>query len=367
MLLTLPITYALCAPVQAQSAMNPAMSFIADIALAAFSADEPMQSGAHDPAVNGFNLQQLELAVSKPVDPYFRFDANLVFSLHGVEIEEVYATTQALPGRFQIRAGQFLTRFGRVNATHPHSWLFVDQAFPIGRVFGGEGNRGLGVEASWLAPLPWALELAVSETMAGGEATARSFYGPEDLGVASPLHLQTTAVIEQFFPISDDWSLLWGLSWASGPNASGRDNRSEVYGTDLYLKWRPISSGSHHIVSIEGELLHRRRQVPEDVLADWSSFEQLFWRFSKRWGVAARHEWGAPAFDMAGAIAEDPLDPQWTADRHRLGANLTVWPTEFSRLRLQGARDVAGWLDEPHWSAFLAFEVSVGAHGAHKF
>ena len=347
--------------------MNPDISFIADLALAAFTADEPMQSGGHDPVENGFNLQQLELAVGKPVDPWFRFDANLVFSPFGVEIEEVYATTLALPGRLQVRAGQFLTRFGRANATHPHTWDFVDQPFPIGRIFGGEGNRGLGVEASWLAPLPWYSELVLSETMAAGASTARSFYGADDLGVDSPLDLQTTAALKQFFPLGSDLSLLWGFSWASGPNGSGRSNRSEVYGTDVYLKLRPISRGSYTTVSLQGELLYRRRQVPEDVLSDWSAFSQLFWRFSRRWGLAARHEWGAPALGMDGAVADDPLDPDWTAQRHRLAADITFWPTEFSRLRLQGSGDMAGWLDAPEYAAFLAFEFNVGAHGAHRF
>ena len=55
------------------------------------------------------------------VDPYFRFDSNLVFSQFGVEIEEAYATTLDLPANLQVRAGQFLTRFGRINATHPHA------------------------------------------------------------------------------------------------------------------------------------------------------------------------------------------------------------------------------------------------------
>ncbi|MFN7143585.1 MAG: zinc-regulated TonB-dependent outer membrane receptor, partial [Myxococcota bacterium] len=81
--------------------LNPDIAFIGDIAFAYFTADEPLQMGGHDPTANGFTLQQLELSVSKSVDPYFRFDSNIVFSLEGVEVEEVYATTLALPGRLQ--------------------------------------------------------------------------------------------------------------------------------------------------------------------------------------------------------------------------------------------------------------------------
>lgn len=351
----------------ATTPMNPDLAIITDVALAGFTADEPMQSGGHDPTTNGFNLQQVELSLGGAVDPYFRYDGNLVFSAFGVEVEEAFATTLALPARLQVRAGQLLTRFGRHNPTHPHSWAFVDQPFPIGRVFGGEGNRGLGVEASWLAPLPWSVELVVSETMAGGESTARSFYGATDLGVSSPQDLQGTAALKQFFPLGTDTSLAWGLSFATGPNATGRANRTEIYGTDLFLKYRPLSGGRSTVVSLEGEALWRRRQVPEDVLADWSAFSQVQWRFLPRWGVAGRHEWGSPARGLDGEVADDPLDPTWTADRHRAAAALTFWPTEFSRLRLQGSADLGGWLETPEYAAFLALEVSAGAHGAHAF
>ncbi|MDO9280394.1 MAG: zinc-regulated TonB-dependent outer membrane receptor, partial [Pseudomonadota bacterium] len=68
--------------------LNPDISFVGDVAFAYFSADEPLMSGGHDPQANGFTLQQLEMSVSKSVDPYFRFDSNIVFSLYGVEIEE---------------------------------------------------------------------------------------------------------------------------------------------------------------------------------------------------------------------------------------------------------------------------------------
>ncbi|MCB9741413.1 MAG: zinc-regulated TonB-dependent outer membrane receptor [Alphaproteobacteria bacterium] len=347
--------------------MNPNLSFIADVALAGFNSDEPLQTGGHDPTTNGFNLQQLELSVGSAVDPYFRFDSNIVFSQFGVEIEEVYATTLGLPGRFQLRTGQFLTRFGRINNTHPHAWSFVDQPFAIGRIFGGEGNRGLGLEGSVLLPLPWYVELVASSTMANGASTARSFWGAQDLGVRSPADLQTTAALKQFFPLSDNWSLMTGLSYAVGPNASGRDNHSEVYGGDLYLRYRPISAGSWTIVSLTSEWMLRRRQISGDVLSDVNSYTQLFWQFARRWAVAARYELGTAPWDLSGEVALDPLDPSWTDLRQRTSANVTFWPTEFSRLRLQTAADMHSGRRTPDLSVFLACEFVVGAHGAHKF
>lgn len=344
------------------------LSFVGDFAFAWFSDDEPdLQTGGHDPVDNGFTLQQLEMSIGAAVDPYFRFDANLVFSLFGVEIEEAYATTLDFPAKLQMRMGQFLTRFGRLNATHPHAWHFVDQPFALGRVFGGEGNRGLGVEISWLSPLPWYVELVASATDAAGEATARSFFGGQDLGVETPLDLQYTTAVKQFFALSDNWSLFWGLSAAFGPNPTGRANRSEVYGTDIYLKWRPITYQSYEEVSFQSEWLYRRRQVPEDVLSDVSGYAYVFWRFDRRWGAAVRYGYGSPAYGLEGGVVADYLDPEWTDHRHRVAANLTFWPTEFSRFRVQGAVDYPTWLEDPIYAGFLQAEFVTGAHGAHEF
>lgn len=347
--------------------LNPDISFIADVALAWFTSDEPLQAGGHDPNRNGFNLQQLELAVGKTVDPYFRFDGNIVFSQFGVEIEEVYATTLGLPLGMQVRAGQFLTRFGRINNTHPHTWDFVDQAFAVGRVFGGEGNRGLGVEGSILMPFPWYFEVVASETMANGESTARSFFGARDLGVGTPADFQTTVAAKQFFPLGPDFSLNWGLSWASGPNPTGRRNRTEVYGSDLYLKWRPISRGGFRFATLQAEVFWRRQQVPGDVLQDVGVYAQVLGRFALRWGTAWRYEYGSPTTDLAGDRVPDPQDPSFTAARHRITGNVSFWPTEFSRMRLQAGSDLPRWREKPDWSVMLAFEFAVGAHGAHAF
>jgi hypothetical protein len=345
--------------------MLPDLSIIGDFALAAFSEDENHQTGAHDPSKNGFNLQQLELTFGAAVDPYFRFDGSLVFSQFGVELEEAYGTTLDLPYRLQARFGQMLTRFGRLNATHPHSWDFVDQPFALGRVFGGEGSRGLGVELSYLTPLPWYVELVASATEAAGAATARSFYGGEDLGAEGLHDVLYVAAIKQFFPLSEDWSLLLGFSGAFGPNASGRSNRSEVYGADVYLKYRPIGEGTTGYFAVQSEWLYRRRQIPEDVLDDGSGYTQAIYRFAQRYAVGARYEYGSPARGRDGDVASDPLDPDWTEGRTRIAANVTHYPSEFSRVRLQGSRDFG--LGEPVWAGFLALELMIGAHGAHAF
>lgn len=369
-------------PSASSASLLPDISLIADFAAAWFSGaqDAPLQTGAHDPRHTGFNLQQLELSLSKSVDPYLRFDANIVFGPDEVEVEEAYATTLALPGRIQVRGGQFLTRLGRLNNTHPHSWDFVDQPLILGRFFGAEGNRGLGVEASWLMPLPWYVELLWSVTNADGAETARSFYGepivlkdaaPPSLKVASALDFQHTAALKQFFELGPDWSVAWGLSAAYGPNAFGdlaapfHRTRTLITASDLYIKYRPVTRPSTTTVALQAEWFGRRRDNPFEVATDHAGYAYLLWRFARRFSTAARYEYGS-----AGDPLEIPLSEAMIAHpgvQGRATAAVTFHPSEFSRLRLQGSRSWSGPAHTPGWAAFLAFEVLIGAHGAHPF
>jgi hypothetical protein len=361
--------------------MNPDMSFILDVAGAWFSpgfsftgapgtmADGNYQLGAHDPKQTGFNLQQLELHVEASVDPFFQLQANIVFSKFGVEVEEAYAVSTSLPWGLQARAGQFLTRFGRKNPTHPHSWHFVDQPLVNGKFFGAEGNRGLGVEVSWLAPLPWYLEVLGSVTEANDACCARSYFGGEVLPVLSPLDLLATGGIKQFFPFGDDWSLFWGLSAQSGPNPTGKNNRTEMLGTDLYLRYRPINSPGRTAISWTTEAIVRRMQIPGTVLTDVGMYSQIVAQFMLQFELGARVE------AVSGNIG-DPLDPDWTGVRTRYSAQATYYPSHFSRVRAQLAYGAQGdvtqavWLqpiNRPVVAVFFAFEFLVGAHGSHGF
>lgn len=345
---------------EGSSSANPDLAFILDTAFAIFSDPENLQGGGHDPTRTGFNLQQLELSIQSNVDPFFGFRANLVFSQFGVEIEEVYATTLSLPNNLQLRAGQFLTRFGRLNPTHPHSWSFVDLPLVNAKFFGSEGNRGLGAEVSYLSPLPWFAELSLSATDAAGGCCARSFYGNDDLGVTSPLDVLYTGTLKQFFPLQDALGILWGLSGQLGPNASGLGNRSHILGTDLYVRYKPVNDPNRNIVSLEVEAMHRARQVPFDRLVDYGGRAQLTWQWRQHYELGVRAE-------VVSGLAGDPLDPDWNGWRSRYSGAFTVYPSHFSRVRLQGSVDLPSWREEPIFATFLALEVLVGAHGAHTY
>jgi hypothetical protein len=346
--------------------LNPDISVIADFAAAAFSNDTHLETGAHDPQRNGFNLQALELSFAAAVDPYLRFDSHISLELSGIDVEEAYGTTLGLPLHLQARFGQFLNRFGRLNASHPHTWNFSDQPFALGRVFGAEGNKGLGGELSWLTPLPWYVELVGSTMMAEGGDTSRSFLGDTERQLRGPKDLEWLAAAKQFFPLGENWSLAWGLSGAFGPNPSGPGNRSAIYGSDLYLKYRPITAQSPIVVSLTSEWYYRRRQAPDDIVQDVSSYTELFLRFAERWATAARYEYGTAPFGVHAGPIIDPLDPQWTAERQRVALALTHYPSEFSRFRLQVSRDMPGWR-AASWAGFLTAELAIGAHGAHAF
>ena len=350
---------------------------------------EDLQLGGHDPRVNGFTLQNLELVLDGAVDPYFRAQANLIFQIDSkgesnFELEEAHAETTSLPGNFQVKAGQFVTEFGRLNPTHPHAWSFVDVPLVNGRFFGADGLRNPGARLSWLTPTPFYSELFLAVQNSFGE-TASSFGSDHD---GEPLfgrpavdrdldsfgELLFTPRYAVSFDLSSTVTLLAGASAAWGPNASGDDTATQIYGVDAYLKWKAANHhGGFPFVAWQTEAMVRRYEagaydgsdpaqpdpLPAETLTDYGFYTQLTYGFRKGWVVGLRGDWVS---GDSSAFAPDPdRDPRW-----RLSPNLTWFPTEYSKLRLQynlDDREDEG-LDHSVW---LQMEFTLGAHAAHKF
>jgi hypothetical protein len=391
---------------------------------------DALQPGGHDPKQRGFTVQNLETVFDGKVDPYFRGQANVVMTIDPdgetiIEAEEAYLETMSLPWNLQLKAGQYFTEFGRLNPTHPHAWAFVDQPLVYGRFFGADGLRNPGARLSWLVPTPFYSELLLSVQNSSGE-TATSFrsagahsHGGEEEEEALPFalrhpdndrgvrHVDDMLFAPRYvmsFNLSDAQTLLLGASAAFGPNSSGEegDTRTQIYGLDLTWKWKPVTHhGGFPFVQWQtegmvrrfkagafdwdengngavddGELADLRTGLPasfgSESLTDYGIYSQVLYGFRKGWvaGLRGDYVWGekgdyekfAKSFNGGPAFTIDPArDCRW-----RISPNITWYPTEFSKFRLQYNYDRRRHIGEDH-SLWLQFEFLLGAHAAHKF
>ena len=342
-------------------------------------ADEPLanlQAGGHDPGRNGFTVQNVELFFGGAVDPYLDAQVNLIFMIDRggetvVELEEAFLTTRALPYGLQVKAGQYFTEFGRQNGQHPHAWAFADQPVVLSRFFGGDGLRSQGARLAWLTPLPWYSELFLGAQNANGETVTSFLWSPagevggytliDRGGARNAANLLWSGRWLNGVDLSDTLSANLGASVLIGPNASGRDTDTRIAGVDLYLKWRPrVNERGFPFVAWQTEWLARDYQTPDATLQDRGGYTQVLWGFQPRWVGGLRLE-------SANGTGDDGTDPLRDR-RKRYAANLTFYPTEFSKLRLQYNRDWAEHLPgHAANSLWLQYEFNLGAHTAHKF
>ena len=367
------------------------ISFDGQFALAYSSARDlyNVEVGDHDPQQRGFNARNLEIALDGAVDPYFEGFANIVLKLDNdnqteIEAEEAFLQTTGLPAGLQVKAGQFFSAFGRLNPTHPHTWDFADAPLVHGLLLGPDGLRGVGAQVSWTLPLPWYSQLT-GAVQNGRGGTGYSFRNPGDNGIffgrettdREARGLQDFVWIPRFensFNLSDTQTVLAGVSGAFGSNETGATSRTQIYGGDLLYKWKsPRAEGGFPFVKWQSEVMYRRfeagRGIDEsfpvaETFHDWGMYSQVLWGFKKGWVAGVRGDY------LQNQDSKYTNDPS-RQDRSRVSGQITWYPTEFSKLRLQYNHD---FIDESEFfagrdvdSLFLQFEFILGAHGAHKF
>ncbi len=358
----------------------------------AYSSDKHLSQvevGDHDPQQRGFNARNIELAFDGAVDPYFEGFANIVFKLDNdnntdVEVEEAFLQTTNLPFNLQLKGGQFFAAFGRINPTHPHTWDFADDPLVHGILLGPDGLRGVGAQISWVVPVPWYSQVLLG-VQNGRGGTGYSFRNPGDDGVF--FDRQTTdremrglydfvwiPRWENSIDLSPTQVVLAGVSAAIGSNDTGDETRTQIYGADLLYKWKSAKAeGGFPFVKWQTEFMYRRYEAGlgandtfpvAETFHDWGMYSQIVWGFSKGWVAGLRG-------DYMHMTDSEFTDDDQRQTRSRISANITWYPTEFSKIRLQYNHD---FFEENFFlpgrdvdSVFLQFEFILGAHGAHKF
>ncbi len=186
---------------------------------------------------------------------------------------------------------------------------------------------------------------------------------------------------EHAFDLSDELTAVFGASGLYGPNSTGRDGDTWLYGLDMKWRWTPADSfRGYPFLTWQTELIKRDYHaarytteaddgdvvsLPGGTLKDWGLYSQLLYGFRTGWAAGLRLEYagGSGRGHGDGGRRMDPFRD----DRYRVSPLLVWRPTEFSRIRLQYNFDSAAHLTDDAHGVWLGFEWLYGAHPAHDF
>ena len=232
-------------------------------------------------------------------------------------------------------------------------------------LFGEDGLRGPGAQASVLLPLPWFATLyaeAFSITPPDDLAGVSTFGGGARL---TPDNLTYTAELEQFFELAESHSLLVGLNFATGRSVDCLTGapcvpRRRRGAAQLSLRRRPllqVEAGQRRPelrqLPVDHRVLrphagrrgaHRRGRLQRGGRADRPS---LLPRRAVRSDRACRAGRASP-----GATAAPARSPSRPASSRGCASTRRSWAAPACQSTTVG---------------FLQVEYSMGAHGAHPF
>jgi hypothetical protein len=370
------------APVAASNAFNPDISMILGGSFNNLSRDPsgyriqgfmPLD-GEVGPGARSFNLGESELTLSSNIDPMFA--GRLTFALSGeneIGVEEAFVQTRALSGGFNARAGRFLSGIGYLNGQHAHTWDFADAPLAYQAFFGGQYKTD-GARLTWLAPTDTFIELGIE----AGNGSSAPGNDRNKNGVNA-----TALFAHAGNDIGDSASWRAGLSYLrTGAGERGFDNdgvpaafsgRSRILVADAVYKWAPNGNATQRNFKLQGEYLQRKESgtlasdTDSGAYASRQSgwYAQALYQFMPAWRAGLRLERlrsGTPEIGLASAMFPilDAYAPQ------RASIMLDYSPSEFSRMRLQLARDEAR-AGAPDNQVFLQYIMSLGTHAAHAF
>jgi hypothetical protein len=356
--------------------------------------------GEFNPEARSWSLGESELAISANIDPHFRgtFLAS-ISPANEVSIEEAHIQTLGLGNGLGIKAGRFFSGIGYANEQHPHAWDFSDASLPYQAYFGSQLGYD-GVQVKWLAPTDLFLEF--------GAEFGRALSFPANDVERNKNGLMSGSL---FAHVGDDVGVAnsWraGASWfATKPHGRSYDDidttntsptglvtnsfsgKSNTTVLDFVWKWAPEGNATERNFKFQSEWFRRHEsgKLTYDVdgvgapggplTGNFSStqtgfYAQGVWQFMRDWRVGYRYDQLASADTSVGLIgrgtlvaADLPILRDYTPKRNTA---MVDWsPSEFSRIRLQYARDQTrpGVTDDQVWVHYI---MSLGAHGAHKF
>ena len=379
------------------AAFNPAISAVLQGTYTNLSQDPNhyklsgfIPGGEIGPGKRGFSLAETELTVSSNIDDKFFGQTTLsVTPDDQIAAEEAYILTTSLPSGFTAKAGRFFSNIGYQNEQHQHAWDFVDAPLVYQAFLGGQfGNDG--IQLKWVAPTDLYLEFGAEA--GSGENFPGTNHNKNGSGSGA-----LTAKLGGDIGYSTSWRVgLSGLRTRAEnreftqTDLSGNDAQNSFTGksriaiADFVIKYAPNGNPLVTNFKLQGEYFRRKEDgnltydsngalttaglgmTNTDAYRSNQSgwYLQSIYQFMPYWRVGLRYDRLSPGLVDLASNSLNLDAPGFNP--HKTTLMIDWSPSEFSRIRLQGARDrtQAGTTDN---QIYLQYIMTMGAHGAHKF
>src|SRR5882762_3086482 len=356
---------------QSESALNPGVSVILNGVYGNFSRDpNTYRLNGFVPTMGdvaagrrGLSLGESELAFMSNIDHMFR--GTLIGSISpdnsSIDVEEGYIQTIGLSHGFTIKAGRFFSAVGYQNQIHAHAWDFTDTPLAM-KVFLGNQLNEDGLQ----------FPSGVDRNKNGFGSTNLFTHLGGDLGQSIAWqtglsHLRTSPQDRTYEDVV----------------TNSFTGNSRLWVLDGVLKWAPNGNPTYNNFKLQGEYFRRNEDgnltfnTAGAALTDGLNSRQSGWylqgvyQFLPQWRFGYRYDRldsGTTNIGLVNSGALGAADfPILEAYRPKRHTAMIDWnPSEFSRIRLQFARDYSR-LNQPDNQLLLQYIVSLGAHGAHKF
>ncbi|MEI6724111.1 MAG: TonB-dependent receptor, partial [Betaproteobacteria bacterium] len=386
-----------------ESAFNPGISLILNGTWGNLSRDPARYridgfaptGGEVAPPGRGLNLGESEIVMSANVDQHFRGTLIAALGAEGrIGVEEGYLETIGLSNGFSLKGGRFFSSVGYLNEIHAHAWDFADAPL-VNKAFLGNRLADDGVHLKWVAPtdLYFALgaEAGRGRKFPGGPDGGRSKNGAGsgtlfahlggDIGASTAWRVGLSRL--QTSPQDRTYTDLDSTGTSVTNSFTGR---SRLWVFDGVLKWAPNGNATQTSFKLQGEYF--RRSEEGDLTYDSTAasrgtqtgryasqqsgyYVQGVYQFRPQWRAGYRYDRldsGTASLGLvstgARSAADFPILSRYNPIRNTF---MVDWsPSEFSRVRLQFARDRSQFAATDN-QVFLQYIMSLGAHGAHKF
>lgn len=380
------------APAASANAFNPAVSLILGGTYAKLSRDPAIPATGFAMAANpahpqGFNLGESELGISADIDPEYRGFATMALApAGGITVENAFIQSSALGNGLNVKFGRFFSGLGYLNEQHAHAWDFVDQPLVYAALWNNQIGED-GVQLKWLAPTETFVELgaevgrgrsfpATDTNRNGAGATALFAHVADDIGVAHSWRAgaslyQTQRQDAQSVSVPD-------LLGSVGGVTNSFTGNSQTAGLDFVWKYAPNGNIRDKYIKLQGEVFQRKESgmLTYDTtvanVSDTYSNTQNGWymqsvaQFMPHWRTGLRYDRMNAGTANVGAANLANVISNYAYNPTRTSWMLDYSPSEFSRLRLQVARDLTRQ-GQPDNQIFVQYLMSLGAHGAHQY